>query len=95
MRPGKQTQLVKGSAEAEAEKEKAGIRAKVEHAFFYIKRMFGCHKVCYRRLEKNTNRLYLLAGFANLLRGGTPYGDLTRIDPSETCREAGIRRKYE
>jgi IS5 family transposase len=31
-------------------------------------RMFGYNKVRYRGLEKNTNRLYLLAGFANLLR---------------------------
>ena len=50
------------------EKEKASVRAKVEHAFFYIKRMFGYNKVRYRGLEKNTNRLYLLAGFTNLLR---------------------------
>ena len=34
----------------------------------FIKRMFGYNKVRYRGLEKNTNRLYLLAGFANLLR---------------------------
>ena len=68
MRPGKRAQLLKSSAEAEEEKEKASVRAKVEHAFFYIKRMFGYNKVRYRGLEKNTNRLYLLAGFANLLR---------------------------
>ena len=68
MRPGKRAQLVKGSAEAEAEKEKARVRAKVEHTFFYIKRMFGYNKVRYRGLEKNRNRLYLLAGFTNLLR---------------------------
>jgi IS5 family transposase len=68
MRPGKRAQLVKGSVEAEAEREKASVRAKVEHAFFYIKRMFGYNKVRYRGLEKNTNRLYLLAGFTNLLR---------------------------
>ena len=44
------------------------MRAKVEHAFFYIKRMFGYSKVRYRGLAKNTNRLYVLAGLANLLR---------------------------
>ncbi len=68
MRPGKRAQLRKDSPEAAREKEKASVRAKVEHAFFYIKRMFGYNKVRYRGLEKNTNRLYLLAGFANLLR---------------------------
>ena len=47
---------------------KASVRAKVEHIFFYIKRMFGYAKVRYRGLEKNENRLALLLGFANLLR---------------------------
>jgi len=68
LRPGKRAQLPKGSADAKREKTKASVRAKVEHAFFYIKRMFGYDKVRYRGLEKNTNRLYLLAGFTNLLR---------------------------
>ncbi len=30
--------------------------------------MFGYNKVRYRSLEKNTNRLYLLAGFTNFFR---------------------------
>ncbi len=51
-----------------AEKIKASVRAKVEHSFFYIKRVFGYSKVRYRGLEKNTNRLYALAGLANLMR---------------------------
>ncbi len=51
-----------------AERIKASVRAKVEHAFFYIKRMFGYSKVRYRGLEKNTNRLYVLSGLFNLLR---------------------------
>lgn len=68
MRPGKRAQLGKTDPLAHAEKSKASVRAKVEHAFFYIKRMFGYDKVRYRGLEKNTNRLYLLAGFTNLLR---------------------------
>jgi len=68
MRPGKRAQLSKGGSDAKREKTKASARAKVEHSFFYIKRMFGYNKVRYRGLEKNTNRLYLLAGFTNLLR---------------------------
>jgi len=59
-------QTRKGNPEARL--KKASVRAKVEHRFFYIKRMFGYNKVRYRGLEKNTNRLYLLAGFANRLR---------------------------
>jgi IS5 family transposase len=66
-RPG-QRRLDMDSELAEAERIKASVRAKVEHAFFYIKRMFGYSKVRYRGLEKNTNRLYVLSGLANLLR---------------------------
>jgi IS5 family transposase len=68
MRPGKRTALAKTSPLAAAEKSKASVRAKVEHVFFYIKQMFGYSKVRYRGLEKNTNRLYLLASFTNLLK---------------------------
>ena len=68
MRPGKRAVLAKSSPLAGAEKAKASIRAKVEHAFFTIKQQFGYRKVRYRGLEKNTNRLYCLAGFTNLLR---------------------------
>jgi transposase, IS5 family len=67
-RPGLRRLLEVGSEIAEAERIKASVRAKVEHAFFYIKRMFGYSKVRYRGLEKNTNRLYVLSGLANLLR---------------------------
>jgi len=68
MRPGKRSQLAKSSPQAQAEKIKASVRAKVEHAFFYIKRVFHYSKVRYRGLSKNANRLYVLAGLANLLR---------------------------
>jgi IS5 family transposase len=68
MRPGKRKQLASAAID-HAEHLKASVRAKVEHAFFYIKRMFGYSKVRYRGLAKNTNRLYVLAGLANLLRG--------------------------
>lgn len=68
MRPGKRAKLARGSFLAQAEKSKASVRAKVEHCFSRIKRQFGYSKVRYRGLSKNTNRLYLLAGFSNLLR---------------------------
>ncbi len=67
MRPGKRKQLASPDIDA-AEKIKASVRAKVEHSFFYIKCMFGYRKMRYRGLEKNTNRLYVLAGLTNLLR---------------------------
>jgi len=53
---------------AKLEKIKASMRVKVEHPFRIIKQQFGYNKVRYRGLEKNTARLYLLAGFANLIR---------------------------
>lgn len=68
LRPGVRSKLAKSDPLAEAEKSKASVRAKVEHCFYRIKCQFGYSKVRYRGLEKNTNRLYLLAGFTNLLR---------------------------
>ncbi len=68
MRPSKRAALPAKSPLHALEKTKASIRAKVEHPFHRIKRMFGYAKVRYRGLAKNKNRLYLLAGFTNLLR---------------------------
>lgn len=67
-RPGKRKQMDPSGDEYQQEKIKSRIRAKVEHSFATIKRQFGYDKVRYRGLAKNTNRLYLLAGFSNLLR---------------------------
>lgn len=67
MRPGKRARLPENSALAEIEFCKASVRAKVEHSFFYIKRIFAYSKVRYRGLAKNTNRLHILAAFSNLL----------------------------
>lgn len=72
LRPGKRAVLPKNSDLAKTEKIKARVRAKVEHAFHYIKRVFGYSKVRYRGLAKNTNRLHVLAALANLLRA-QPY----------------------
>lgn len=69
MRPGKRRQLDPDGKEAEDEKSKASIRAKVEHPFNYVKRIFGYDKVRYRGLEKNTHRISLLLAFTNLLIG--------------------------
>lgn len=69
MRPGKRRKLVPGSNEASAEKIKAQVRAKVEHPFRYIKRVFGYDKVRYRGMAKNNERLHMLAAFTNLIVG--------------------------
>ena len=47
---------------------KASIRAKVEHPFLDVKRLWGYAKVRYRGLTKNTERLALLLGLSNLKR---------------------------
>ena len=67
MRPSERRRLDADGEEARREKEKASIRAKAEHPFFYVKRMFGYRKARYRGLHKNTQRIALLLGFANLL----------------------------
>lgn len=67
-RPGKLRGLTEDSIERQTEKIKAQVRAKVEHPFLWIKKMFGYSKVRYRGLSKNENRLYLLAGFYNLIK---------------------------
>ena len=67
-RPGKLRGLPKRCDTRATEKIKAQIRAKVEHPFLYIKRMFAYTKVRYKGLAKNHDRLCLLAGFYNLIR---------------------------
>ena len=67
MRPGKRRKLEPESAEALTERLKASVRAKVEHPFLKVKRVFGYAKVRYRGLAKNTERLALLLGLGNLL----------------------------
>ena len=67
MRPGQRRKLDPGSEAALAEKVKASVRAKVEHPFLKVKRVFGYFKVRYRGLSKNTQRLALLLGLGNLL----------------------------
>ena len=67
MKPGKRRLLDKSSPEEAAEQAKASVRAKVEHPFLYVKRIFGYDKVRYRGLAKNTQRIAMLLGFTNLL----------------------------
>ena len=67
MRPGRRRQLDSGNPEAQAERAKASVRAKVEHPFLRVMRLFGYVKVRYRGLAKNAQRLALLFGLGNLL----------------------------
>ena len=65
-RIGKRKSMCK--VERDIEEGIAAVRANVEHAFARIKQQFGYGKVRYRGLAKNTNRLFVLASFTNLLR---------------------------
>ena len=68
MKSGQRRKLDPGSTAALREKVKASIRAKVEHPFLDVKRLFSYAKVRYRGLAKNTNRLALLLGLSDLKR---------------------------
>ena len=70
MKPSKRRLLDKGGPQEAAEKRKASVRAKVEHSFLYVKHHLGSGKVRYRGLAKNTQRIAMLLGFANLLIAG-------------------------
>jgi IS5 family transposase len=48
------------------EKEKAGVRARVEHPFRVVKRQFGYAKVRFRGLVKNTAQVVTLFALSNL-----------------------------
>ena len=67
LRPGTRSNLADQLQEM-LEGIKASVRAKVEPPFRTIKQQFGYTKVRYRGLAKNTNRLYVLSAFTNLLR---------------------------
>jgi len=45
---------------------KSRVRAKVEHPFLILKRIFGFSKVRYRGLAKNGTRLFIACGLVNL-----------------------------
>ena len=54
------------AAQRSTNRHKSRVRARVEHAFGLIKRVFGFVKVRYRGLAKNANRLFVTAALANL-----------------------------
>jgi IS5 family transposase len=53
-------------AERARNRSKSKIRARVEHVFAVVKRLWGFSKVRYRGLDKNANRSFVALGLANL-----------------------------
>ena len=47
-------------------RSKSRVRAKVEHPFLILKRVFGFNKLRCRGLDKNANRLFVACGLVNL-----------------------------
>ena len=54
-------------ADKATNRRKSSVRAKVEHPFLVLKRLWGFAKVRYRGLAKNRAQLFTLFGLANLL----------------------------
>lgn len=57
-------------ADKETNRRKSSIRAKVEHPFLILKRLWGFVKVRYRGLNKNANRVFAMLAAINLLKHG-------------------------
>ena len=56
-------------AAKKAEHKKSSVRAKVEHVFAVVKRLFGYRKTRYRGLRKQTAKLNIMFALANPLSG--------------------------
>ena len=59
-------------ADKETNRRKSSIRAKVEHPFLILKRLWGFAKVRYRGLAKNANRAFAMLAAINILKYGRP-----------------------
>jgi IS5 family transposase len=59
-------------ADKAANRRKSKVRAKVEHPFLVLKRLWGFAKVRYRGLAKNANRAFALLALINLNKWGHP-----------------------
>jgi IS5 family transposase len=53
-------------------RRKSSVRARVEHPFLWIKRIWGFAKVRYRGLTKNANRAFVLLALFNIVKWNKP-----------------------
>jgi transposase, IS5 family len=58
--------------EIKSNRRKSSVRAKVEHPFLTLKRIWGFAKVRYRGLEKNANRAFAMLAMYNVQKWGKP-----------------------
>jgi len=59
-------------ADKATNRRKSSVRAKVEHPFLILKRLWGFAKVRYRGLAKNANRAFAMLAMINLSKWGRP-----------------------
>jgi IS5 family transposase len=59
-------------ADRQTNRRKSSVRAKVEHPFLTLKRIWGFAKVRYRGLAKNANRAFAMLAMINLSKWGKP-----------------------
>jgi IS5 family transposase len=59
-------------ADKKTNRRKSAVRAKVEHPFLTLKRLWGFVKVRYRGLAKNANRAYAMLALINVSKWGRP-----------------------
>ena len=59
-------------ADKQTNRHKSSVRAKVEHPFLTLKRIWGFAKVRYRGLAKNANRAFAMLAMFNLVKWGRP-----------------------
>ena len=107
MRPGRRWLLEQGGARWLRERDKASVRAKVEHPFLYVKRRFGYRKVRYRELAKNYGTDRAAPGLREPARGGPlfdgvsgrrgkhpPTRGATRGSSARTCRFGAFSARH-
>jgi len=58
---------------------KSSVRARVEHPFLVLKRIFGFSKVRYRGIAKNTQRLYVACALVNIFQLRRPLWHLATV----------------
>ena len=70
---------------------KSSVRAKVEHPFLILKRIFGFAKTGYKGLAKNVRRLFVACALANLYLMGRR---LWRLSGRSACAVWQAGRKW-
>ena len=66
-------------ADKQTNRRKSAVRAKVEHPFLTLKRLWGFAKTRYRGLAKNANRAFAMLALLNVSKWGRPLTGEVRL----------------